>query len=165
MEYHLYLDNKASGIFRTIVQGYPDIFDKELFSKDNIYWALTVIDNRLLFSNWEASLIPMIDCITFGVRENDNENEGKFSPQVDENRNLRIPAQSKFAKGSLIVDNIGFSNEKLVMSYGQFIQGLSKDCFTLSVSFTGIKEDTLAYKRKEFFSKYFLFDQNHHDLV
>lgn len=163
MEYYLFLDNKANWIFQTIILGYPDVFDKYLFSKENIFWALTVIDNRLLFSNWKGFLIPMVDSITFGERE--TQIERKFSPQIDEDGSLRIPANFIFKKDSLIVDNIGFSNEKLVMSYGQFIQEYSKDCFTLRVSFTGIKDDHLADKRKEFFSKYFLFEENHHDIV
>jgi hypothetical protein len=59
------LRNKAEGIFKSVVKEYPEVFDVEKFSVENIYWALVTVESRILFINYQAFLLPMLDCVTF----------------------------------------------------------------------------------------------------
>lgn len=156
------LDKKIRGINEAFVGGYPDVFDKDIFSVENIEWALLTVESRIQFTNYEGVLFPMYDLISFAVNPND---KAKHSTQITEGDKLTIKAISNFQKGQEIYDHPNLQNERLLISYARITKDSNDDCFSLTLSYTTKKEDQLAKKRVEFFSKYFLYDQGHIDMM
>lgn len=156
------LDKKIRGINEAFVGGYPDIFDKDVFSNENIEWALLTVESRLQFINYEGVLFPMYDLVSFGVNPND---KTKQSNHLYENEKITIKAITSFESGQEIFDHPSLQNERLLISYGRITKDSPEDCFGINLSYTTKKEDQLAKKRVEFFSKYFLYDQGHIDMM
>jgi hypothetical protein len=56
--------------------------------------------------------------------------------------------------------------DSLLIYYGTTLENNEEnDCYSLSLTFTERKDDNLASQRSQFFSKYFLFDRNHFDVI
>lgn len=56
--------------------------------------------------------------------------------------------------------------DSLLIYYGTTIENNEEnDCFSLSLTFSERKDDNLASQRSQFFSKYFLYDRNHFDVI
>ncbi len=157
------LRNKAEGIFKSVVKEYPEVFDVEKFSVENIYWALVTVESRILFINYQAFLLPMLDCVTF--EESKVDKKRSFTPEVLTDGTINFFSMDKVAKDDLITENVKFPNDKLLMSYGQVVRNYSQDCYSITVAFSSNADDKLHETRRDFFGKYFLYDQNHHDLV
>lgn len=157
------LRSKAEGIFKSVVLEYPDTFDKEMFSVDNLFWALVTVESRILFINYQAFILPMIESVTF--EESKVDKKRNFTPEVLTDGSINFFSMDKVAPQEVVVENINFPNDKLLMSYGQVVRNHSNDCFTVSVAFSMNTDDALHEVRRDFFSKYFLYDQNHHDIV
>ena len=142
----------------------PEVFDKEIFSIENFEWALITVESRLSYINWEALLIPMYDLISYGV--NKNNRLRTFNAEKDDDKmTINIKAIDNFNKGSELYDTPIFSNEQLLISNGRIALDSSKDCLSISLSFSQRKEDSLCKKREEIFSNYFMFDETHIDLM
>lgn len=106
----------------------------------------------------------MIDSVEFN--DSNNGVSRSFLPEflVEENEYV-FYSMGSYNSNDIIVENMGVSNEKLIMKYGRIQRENSKDCFSIGMSFTADKEDSLAQTRAKFFSKYFLYDQNEYDYV
>lgn len=58
------------------------------------------------------------------------------------------------------------SGDYLLVYFGLAIDNnQERDCLSLGLTFSERKDDKLSYKRQSFFSKFHLFDRNHHDLI
>ncbi len=162
-ERRLMLDKKARNIHDAYTKAFPSLFDKEIFSIENIDWAITTIESRLIFLNYEGFLFPMLDLMSFGANKINPSKVISFDK--DENLNFTFKAITSFGAKTTIYDNPGFSNERLLVSTGKVSVGSNTDCYNIVLSFSGKKEDSLSKKRSEFFSKYFMFDQGHFDVM
>lgn len=105
----------------------------------------------------------MIDSVEFN--ESNNDVSRKLLPEVTSEQEYIFTSMGSYTKNDIIVENINTNNEKLLMKYGRVMFDNSKDCFGIGMSFTSNKEDQLSEKRASFFSKYFLFDENHNDYM
>lgn len=162
-ERRLMIDKKARNIHDAYTKTFPSLFDKEVFSIENIDWAITTIESRLIFLNFEGFLLPMLDLMAFGANKINPTKVISF--EKDDNFNFTFKAISSFGAKTTIYDNPGFSNERLLVSTGKVSVGSTTDCYNIVLSFSGKKDDTLSKKRAEFFSKYFMFDQGHFDVM
>lgn len=106
----------------------------------------------------------MYDFVTYSSNpKNLNKNN---SPSIThEPFSISFKAMNDFNAGKLITENPKLPNSKLLMSYAQVIENSAFDCFSITLTFSGRSEDSHSKKRIEFFSKYFLFDQSHYDVM
>jgi hypothetical protein len=161
-EKRLYIDKKARGIHEAFTIGYPDVFNKEIFTVENIDWALITVESRMIYVGYEGMIIPMLDNLSYSINKKKS-NKG-MSGKI-ENNIISFKAIDFFPVNSEIYDNPNFNNEKLLISNGKISIGSGFDCYNLILSFSQRKEDQLSKKRIDFFSKYFLFDQGHFDIL
>lgn len=163
-EKRLFIEKKARGINDAFVQGHGDIFDKDIFTVKNIEWALLTVESKAQFINWEAFLIPMYDFVKYSSSlSNPSKNSNptlKFEPF-----NISFHAMNDFYANQHITENPRLPNSKLLLSYAQVVENSVFDCFSITLTFSGRSEDSHSKKRIDFFSKYFLFDQSHYDVM
>lgn len=81
------------------------------------------------------------------------------------NRVIEFKAQDNFSTNDIVTVNNNIASQKLLINYGKVVRDKKNDCFTISLSFTAVKEDSLAKARAAFFGKYFMYDMNHHDVM
>lgn len=74
-----------------------------------------------------------------------------------------IKAVSYVSAGSQIVNNIGFSNANYLMYHGLSFHDNDNDCYLVTLSFSERQDDNLRFQRKQYFSRYFLYDKNDSD--
>jgi len=139
--------------------------DPELYTAENFQWAILTLDSRLIYVDYEAFLIPMLDFANFG--ENQKTYPTKlFRPKFNEEYiTTEIKAENNFARGSQILVNPGQTGDQYLLHHGISIPNSKSNCYSLSLSFSDRQDDPLKDIRKEFFSSYFLFDQNHFDMM
>ena len=154
------LENKSQGIFKNVIQAYPEYFDEEKFSAQNIEWALNIVESRVLYANFQSFLLPMLDSVSFESQDE------FFNPEINnETRVVKVLSDKAFKKNDKISLLMNLRNERYLLYYGRIVENYKYDCFTFSLSFSSKKEDSLAQRRVSFYQKYFLFDSNEVDLI
>lgn len=106
----------------------------------------------------------MYDFVTYGINTSKPEKVGGSELKYDP-FNIDFKALVSYKAGDPIIENPKLPNSRLLLSYGQVIKNSSNDCFSLTLSFSNRSEDSISKKRIDFFSKYFLFDQSHYDVM
>lgn len=119
-----------------------------------------ILDTRLVYINFEAFLVPMLDFANFETS----------SPVVklkfdEAYKNSEILASRNYRPEEQIFRNIGFTNENYLLYHGIVFKDNPQDCYSLTLSFSERKDDNLKLNRARFFSKYFLFDKNQEDVM
>jgi hypothetical protein len=117
------------------------------------------IESRQIFINFESLIVPMLDFARF--KEIQEKNKNKF----DENKKADIKANENYNKGQEVYYNLGASNNDHLIYHGITLENNPNDCYNIFLSFTDNTDDDLKDKRKEFFSKFFMYDSNHQDLM
>lgn len=160
-------NDKAESMFNLLQSFEEKPFDPELFSVNNLLWALLTIDTRLNFIQYQAFMIPFLDCVVF--HENPNHLGKSFNPDFKNEGNnflITLKALDNFNKGEMIYENMPYSNEKTLIRNGKISKGKSNDCYNIELSFTRRKdEDDLAHTRADFYKKYFLYSSGEYDLM
>lgn len=163
VEYKLLLEKKSkifqSGIFERNV----DLFNPDIFNKENVEWVFLIIDSRAKTINYELCLVPMLDFVA--IRENQRNPSKVQKITLNNNQIVEAKSLSDFSKGEEVYDNLGLSNDVYLVYQGLVLENNFHDCYNLQVTFTERKEDNLMNKRKEFFQKFFMFDKTHIDLM
>jgi hypothetical protein len=155
---------KKSKIFQSgIFEKNVELFNPELFNKENVEWVFLIIDSRAKTINYELCLVPMIDFVS--IRENPRNPSKIQKINVDNNLRLEARAIVDFSKGEEVYDNLGLSNDLYLIYHGVVLENNFHDCYSIQVTFTERKEDSLMNKRKDFFQKFFMFDKAHIDLM
>jgi hypothetical protein len=130
--------------------------DPNFYNIENIEWACMILDSRIIYVNYEAFLIPMLDFANY--RE---VTEKALRLKFDEAyQTTQIKADSLISKDSQVFVNLGMSNENYLLYHGIALRDNSHDCYSVSLSFSERQDDELKANRKEFFAKYFLYDKN-----
>lgn len=163
-EKKLYLDKKAKGIYAAFVEDNNEVFDKEVFSLENIEWALLTVESRLLYVQWEAFLIPMYDFAEYGVNNSQNF-KGNNSKKDDNKLTVSFFSPDNFDAGNSLYNIPTQDSTDLLVSNGKYIDNHYNNCFSLILTFSQRKEDELSKKRAKVFSKYFMFDEEHIDMM
>jgi hypothetical protein len=86
-------------------------------------------------------------------------NKPRFNPET---KVAEIKAIDYFAENFQVFINPGLNSDHYLIYHGFVLDPNVHDCYSLTLSFMD-RDDDLKYKRKEFFSKYFLFDSNDTD--
>jgi hypothetical protein len=156
------LEKKARIFQSALFEKNPELFDLEVFNKENMEWVFMTIDSRAKSVNYELCLLPMLDFVA--IREN-VDNPTKTQKISINNNDAQATAIADFAKGEEVYDNLGLSNDIYVVYHGIVLENNFHDCYNLQVTFSERKEDNLIEKRKNFFQKFFMFDKTHVDLM
>lgn len=168
VDYKVQLDARARNIYKGIILPNTEKFNPEHFNQENIEWALSVFDSQLQFSRFRSLVLPYINFFELsGV-------EGVGSTAVttvDKEGNtfiinVDIFGNSKVATGSVMKRNPKMSGDNIMVYYGTTLDSNdANDCLSLGLTFSERKDDKLASERISFFSKFFLYDRNHYDLI
>ena len=111
-----------------------------------------ILDTRAIYIDYEAFLVPMLDF------ENYDTNQAVFKAKFDEGYKVsEIRARSSVRADEQIFRNIGFNNENYLLYHGIALKDNPQDCYSLSLSFSERKDDSLKTNRAQFFARYFLF--------
>jgi hypothetical protein len=131
----------------------------DYWNEENLEWAIFIVDSRIRYVDYEAFLIPMYDFA--GFKESSRQ-PGKLSKfKFEENSNTtHIHALDEVKAGGLVYSDLGYNNDNYLIYQGVNLDPNSHDCFSIIASFSQRQDDELKIKRKEFFSKFFLFDKN-----
>ncbi len=119
-----------------------------------------ILDTRLVYINFEAFLVPMLDFANFDTKD------PVLKPKFDEAyEKSEIKASVSHRQDDEIFRNIGFNNENYLIYHGLALSDNAQDCYSLSLSFSDRKDDSLKKNRAAFFAKYFLYDKNEYDFM
>ncbi len=158
VDYKLLLQKKASNYFHALVKNNTDVFDTNFFNEENLEWACMILDTRVIYIDYEAFLVPMLDFENFDTQQE------VFKAKFDESyQKSEIKARSSVKADEQIFRNIGFNNENYLLYHGIVLKDNPQDCYSLSLSFSERKDDNLKTNRAQFFARYFLFDKTGSD--
>jgi hypothetical protein len=106
-------------------------------------------------------LAPVLD--SFRFESTDFSLDKKF---IENNYSVETRINKSIAKDQEIKVNPKMEGDSLLIYYGITLENNEEhDCFSLSLTFSERKDDKLASQRSKFFSKYFLYDRNHFDVI
>jgi len=147
------LDKKAKNYYLGLVKkNDTELFDKEIFTEENFDWAMIVIDSRVVYIDYQAYLVPMLD---FANYKEEPKNPNKIlKPSFNEEGKADITAQSAVKKGSQVFVNNGMNGDNLLRFHGVSLENNSHNCYSISFTFSE-REDELKDNRKAFFGKFF----------
>jgi hypothetical protein len=165
VDYKFFTEKKASNFFHAIVANNTDILDPTYYNAENIEWACLILDSRIIYVNFEAFLIPMLDFANY--KENPQNPSRTLKPKFTNEANTytEIKAIADFTKGEQLFENPGYNGDHLLLYHGISLPDSYSNCYSMSLTFSERQDDPLKTRRKEFFSKYFLFDRNHIDMM
>ena len=134
----------------------------EFWNEENLEWAIYIVDSRTRYVDYEAFLIPMYDFAGFkeSTRQPAKLSKNKFD-ETTNSTNIHTIDDTK--AGEEVFVNLGYNNDNYLLYQGTTLDPNSHDCFSIIASFSERQDDELRVKRKEFFSKFFLFDKNEVD--
>lgn len=147
----------------SLVVNNTQIFNPEYFNESNFEWACFILDSRMIYIDYEAFLVPMLDI--FQPKQSHKNPYKVLKLKFEENGNSIVKAIDNFEKGKEVFENIGFNSDNYLLYKGLVIENNFLDCYSLSASFNDKAEDGLKDIRKAVFSRYFLFDSNVSDLM
>lgn len=158
------IEKKARNYYHAIVANNTDIMDPEFFNEENLEWACLILDSRLIYVDYEAFLIPMLD---FANYKESTQNPTKIlRAKFDESyTTTEIKAMEDVGANSQIFENLGYSNDNYLLYHGIVLKDNSHDCYSLSLSFSERQDDSLREQRRTFFGKYFLYDKSNSDEI
>ena len=143
-----------------MVKNNTDVLDPLFFNEENLEWACMILDSRLIYIDYEAFLVPMLDFANFDPTL--PVFKGKFDETYSKSE---IKTTSSIREDTQIFRNIGFNNENYLLYHGLALKNNQQECFSLSLTFSERKDDSLKTNRASFFAKYFLYDKNDADLM
>ena len=159
VDYKIAIEKRSRALVRGLFSKHPELFDAEIFNEDNVEWALHLIDSRIQNIGHRSIFAPLLDFFRFSASNNE-------LIKQTENQNVSIKVNFDIKKGEEIMYNPKLSSDHLLMYYGIVLENNEdNDCYSISLTFSERKDDSLASKRSAFFSKYFLYDSNHFDLI
>lgn len=83
-----------------------------------------------------------------------------------ESNKIEVKTNKFLVKNQEVKINPKLNGDYLLMYYGLTLDNNEEnDCLSLSLTFSERKDDKLIAERTKFFSKYFLFDRNHFDII
>ena len=156
------LGKKAKYLHNIIVANNTDIFDTDFYNLENIEWACIILDSRLIYVDYEAFLIPMLDFANY--KENSNNPDKVFQANFS-GKSTQIKAGDNLNKNEQLFESFKYSNDYLLVHHGMTLENNYHDCFLLNMGFTNRQDDSLRNERKNFFAKFFLYDSNHLDTM
>lgn len=84
----------------------------------------------------------------------------------EETKVISVTSDKQISKGQELKVNPKLSGDNLLIHHGLSLDNNEEnDCYSLTLTFSERKDDKLGAERSKFFSKYFLFDSNHFDLI
>lgn len=156
------IERKAQNL-HSLIKNNSDFFDLEIFTEENLEWGCFILDTRLIYIDFEAYLIPMLDLAN--VRESSRNPAKVLKLKFDENGSSVARAASDFARGQEVFENNGYNSDNMLLYKGFVLENNFHDCYSLIGSFSEKSEDGLKDMRKSVFSRYFLFDSNVGDIM
>jgi len=157
------MTEKRSQSMYSLVINNTDFFNTEYFTEQNIEWVCFILDSRIVYIEYEAFLVPMLDFALPNEAANNPSRVLKL--KLEENGDSIVRAMSDFSKGKEVFENYGYNSDNYILYKGTVIENNFHDCYSISVSFSDKAEDGLKEIRKAVFSKYFLFDSNVSDVM
>src|SRR5690606_16131095 len=134
VDYKLFIEKKAQAFQSAIFDKDTELFNSEVFNKENIEWVFLTIDSHSRSVNYQLSLVPMLDLVA--IKEN-NKNPTKVQKvYLSESENAEAKAVSDFAKGEQVYDNLGLSNDLYLLYHGFVLENNSHDCYSLQATFS-----------------------------
>ena len=134
----------------------------DVWNEENLEWAIMIIDSRIKYIDYEAFLVPMYDIADFRESKHDPSKVTKLKFSENTNHTI-VTAIDDFKKDQEIFENVGLNSDYYLLYQGVVVEPNSNDCYSITLSFSERKDDELKYKRRDFFSKYFLYDSNESD--
>ena len=153
---------KSESLFG-LAQNNTDLFNPEFFTEQNLEWGCFILDSRMVYIDYEAFLIPMLDSVN--MKESAKNPSRVLKLKFEENGDSVVRASSDFSKGQEVFENIGFNSDNYLLYKGIVLENNFHDCYSLIASFSEKAEDGLKDFRKAVFSRYFLFDSNVSDIM
>ena len=84
----------------------------------------------------------------------------------EETKIVDVTSNKQITKGQELKVNPKITGDNLLIHHGLSLDNNEEnDCYSLTFTFSDRKDDKLASERSKFYSKYFLFDSNHFDLI
>lgn len=157
------IERKSQSLYGSLIKNNTDIFNTEVFTEENLEWGCLILDSRMIYIDYEAFLIPMLDLAHYKESEKNPSRVQKL--KFEENGESLVKSQSDFSKGQEVFENIGYNSDNYLLYKGVVLENNFHDCYALTVSFSDKSEDGLKEYKKNVFSKYFLFDSNVQDLM
>jgi hypothetical protein len=160
VDYKFLAERKARSYFN-LFKNEKDL-NTEYLNEENLEWAIFIVDSRTKYVDYEGFLIPMYDFA--GFKESTRQPAKLSKAKFEENSNsTNIDAIDNFKAGEEVFVNLGFSNDNYLLYHGVNVEPNSHDCFSVTATFSERQDDMLRATRKQFFSKFFLFDKNEVD--
>jgi len=157
------MTERRSQSMYSLVQNNTDFFNLDIFTELNLEWACFILDSRMIYIDYEAFLVPMLDFAH--PKESSNNPSRVLKLKFEENGESIVRAMTDFQKGQEVFENSGFNSDNYLLYKGAILENNFHDCYSLAASFTEKSEDGLKEFRKAVFSRYFLFDSNVSDLM
>jgi hypothetical protein len=143
-------------------KNHTDVFDTDFWNVENFEWAILIIDSRISYVDFEGFLVPMLDLANY--RESTKNPSKLFKPRFNPDTHIaEIKAIDYSAQDFQVWTNPGLNSDHYLIYHGFVLDPNVHDCYSLTLSFSERNDDDLRFKRKQFFSKYFLFDHNDND--
>ncbi len=135
-----------------------DSLNKEYFTESNIEWACFILDSRLVYVDYEAYLIPMLDFAYPG--QSDINPSRVLKLKFEENGDSTVRSMSDFSKDQEVFENYGYTSDSNLLHKGFILENNFHDCYSMILSFNDKTQDDLKQFRISVFSRYFLFDSS-----
>lgn len=136
-----------------------EAFDLNIFNKENLEWAMIIVDTRQTQISYEIFLAPMMDLVN--IKESAKNPLRTLKLKFDEQDNSDVKSQSDVAKGNEIFENLPLSSDNLLLTKGVINENNFHDCYSYIGNFEDRSQtDGLAKFRNTIFSRYFLFDED-----
>ncbi len=129
--------------------------DQDWYSTENIEWACIILDSRLIYIGYEAFLVPMLDFANY--KENETDPHKVLAPIFTDN-SAEIKSGAHYTKDQEIFESLKYSNDNYLVYHGIVLENNYHDCYSVALNFLNNREDKLKEKRREFFSRFFLYD-------
>lgn len=105
--------------------------------------------------------MPLVD--SFRIASNKNYLTRKLN---EDNKNIEIRVTQPADANEEIKIDLKLNGDTLLVYYGEVLENNEEnDCLSLTLTFSERKDDKLTQARIKFFSRYFLFDRNHSDII
>jgi len=159
IDYKFLIEKKAKNYYHGIVANNTEQFDQDYFNEENIKWACMILDSRLMYIDYEAFLIPMLDFANYAENEQDKNKifRAKFNEDYTKSE---VKAMKNFIRDHDVYESLGYNNDNYLIYHGIALKENFHDCYSISLTFSERQDDNLREKRITYFSKYFLYDKN-----
>lgn len=162
VDYKIQTEQKIENIIEHIIKPNSELFDVDIFNKENFEWAFYLYNSSIEHFNSESFLIPYLH-----LAELTKEIKNTIYPtsfNIVEN-SIGVAFANPVKKGQELRRNTSVNDDTSLMYYGKILDNSKDDCLSLKLSFADFKDDTLIAKRNDYFKKYFTFNNESFNVI